>query len=57
MTGRKTAMSEQKKITINAIGSIVSMLGQWLISVLLVRMGGYADAGVFFAGNEHVQCI
>ena len=47
MTGRKTAMSEQKKITINAIGSIVSMLGQWLISVLLVRMGGYADAGVF----------
>lgn len=36
-----------KQITINSIGNVAIMFAQWLISVLLVRMGGFADAGVF----------
>lgn len=34
-------------MSINTVGNIVLMFAQWLISVLLVRMGGFADAGVF----------
>lgn len=40
-------MDIKTQITINSIGNVVLMLAQWLISVLLVRMGGFADAGVF----------
>lgn len=40
-------MDFRRQATINSIGAVVSLLGQWLISVLLVRMSGYEDAGVF----------
>lgn len=40
-------MDYRKQAAINSIGSVVLMFGQWLISVLLVRMSGYEDAGVF----------
>lgn len=40
-------MDFKKQAGINSIGSVVLMFAQWLISVLLVRMGGYEDAGVF----------
>lgn len=40
-------MDIKRQITINSAGSFVLMFAQWLISVLLVRMGGFADAGVF----------
>lgn len=40
-------MDFRKQAAINSIGSIVLMFGQWLISVLIVRMSGYEDAGIF----------
>lgn len=40
-------MDFRKQAAINSVGSVVLMFGQWLISVLLVRMSGYEDAGVF----------
>lgn len=40
-------MDFRKQAAINSIGSVVLMFGQWLISVLLVRMSGYEDAGIF----------
>lgn len=40
-------MDFRKQAGINSIGSVVLMFGQWLISVLLVRMSGYEDAGIF----------
>lgn len=40
-------MDYRKQAAINSIGSVVLMFGQWLISVLLVRMSGYEDAGIF----------
>ena len=40
-------MDFRKQAAINSIGSVVLMFGQWLISVLLVRMAGYEDAGIF----------
>ena len=40
-------MDFRKQAAINSTGSVVLMFGQWLISVLLVRMSGYEDAGVF----------
>lgn len=40
-------MDFRKQAAINSVGSVVLMLGQWLISVLLVRMSGYEDAGIF----------
>lgn len=40
-------MDFKKQAFINSIGSVILMFAQWLISVLLVRMGGYDDAGVF----------
>ena len=40
-------MDFKKQAWINSIGSVVLMFAQWLLSVLLVRMGGYEDAGVF----------
>lgn len=40
-------MDYRKQAAINSVGSVVLMFGQWLISVLLVRMSGYEDAGIF----------
>ena len=40
-------MDYRKQAAINSVGSIVLMFGQWLISVLIVRMSGYEDAGIF----------
>lgn len=40
-------MGFSKQVTVNSLGTAVVLLSQWLISVLLVRMGGFADAGVF----------
>lgn len=40
-------MPIKKQISINSAGAFALMFFQWLISVLLVRMGGFADAGVF----------
>ena len=40
-------MSFYKQVSINSIGMVAFLLAQWLISVLLVRMGGFADVGVF----------
>lgn len=40
-------MDYRRQAAINSIGSIVLMFGQWLISVLIVRMSGYEDAGIF----------
>lgn len=40
-------MDFRKQAAINSVGSVVLMFGQWLISVLLVRMSGYEEAGVF----------
>lgn len=40
-------MDFRRQAAINSIGAVASMFGQWLISVLLVRMSGYEDAGVF----------
>lgn len=40
-------MDFRKQAAINSVGSVVLMFGQWLISVLLVRMSGYEDAGIF----------
>lgn len=40
-------MDYRRQAAINSMGSVVLMFGQWLISVLLVRMSGYEDAGVF----------
>lgn len=40
-------MDYRKQAAINSGGSIVLMFGQWLISVLIVRMSGYEDAGIF----------
>ena len=37
----------KSKTTIHSIGVIVLFFAQWLISMLLVRMGGFYDAGVF----------
>lgn len=47
----KGVIMEQKKAfsgaLVNSIGSIALCGAQWLISVLIVRMGGYGDAGIF----------
>lgn len=40
-------MDFRKQAAINSIGAVAALFGQWLISVLLVRMSGYEDAGVF----------
>lgn len=40
-------MDLPKQVTINSIGTVAVLFAQWLISVLLVRMGGFADAGIF----------
>lgn len=40
----------RKQAAINSIGSFVLLFAQWLISVLIVRMGGYTDAGIFSLG-------
>ena len=40
-------MDFKQKMFLNTIGTVVLLFAQWLISVLIVRMGGYADAGIF----------
>lgn len=40
-------MDFRRQAAINSVGAVVSLFGQWLISVLLVRMSGYEDAGIF----------
>lgn len=40
-------MGFSRQVTINSIGTVTVLFAQWLISVLLVRMGGFSDAGVF----------
>lgn len=40
-------MNLSKQVSINIVGNIAVMFAQWLISVLLVRMGGFVDAGIF----------
>ena len=40
-------MSLKKQTIINSLGSACLLGSQWLISVLLVRLSGYEDAGVF----------
>lgn len=36
-----------KQVTWNTVGSFVLMLAQWGISVILVRMAGFSEAGIF----------
>jgi len=43
----KFMKSNRSQTVIHSIGAFVLMFGQWLISVLLVRLGGYEDAGLF----------
>lgn len=40
-------MDFRRQAAINSVGAVVALFGQWLISVLLVRMAGYEDAGIF----------
>lgn len=40
-------MDTGRKAIINSIGSLVVFLAQWIISVFLVRVSGYEEAGVF----------
>lgn len=40
-------MDIKKQITLNTVGASLSLFSQWLISVALVRMGGFEDAGIF----------
>lgn len=40
-------MELKKQVTLNAFSAFANMFIQWLISVALVRLGGFADAGVF----------
>ncbi len=40
-------MSLKKQIIINSFGSIMLLGCQWLISILIVRLSGFEDAGVF----------
>lgn len=40
-------MDFRRQAALNSIGAVVSLFGQWLISVMLVRMSGYEDAGIF----------
>ena len=40
-------MKTEKQATICSLGGVFLMFTQWLISVLLARLGGFADAGVF----------
>lgn len=40
-------MDLKKKAIINSVGSLVLFAGQWLISVLIVKVSGYGDAGIF----------
>lgn len=40
-------MKEQTKVSLSAIGAIWVQAVQWIISVALVRLGGYAQAGTF----------
>lgn len=40
-------MKTEKQAAIYSVGSVVLMFAQWLISVLLARLGSFADAGVF----------
>lgn len=40
-------MKTEKQAAIYSVGSVVLMFAQWLISVLLVRLGSFEDAGVF----------
>ena len=40
-------MSLRKQTLINSLGSLTLLGCQWLISILLVRVSGYEDAGVF----------
>ncbi len=39
--------SNGSKVAIHSVGAFVLLFGQWLISILLVRLGGYEDAGLF----------
>lgn len=36
-----------QKMFLNTLGTAILLFAQWLISVLIVRIGGYADAGIF----------
>ena len=40
-------MNLKQKMFLNTVGTVVLLFAQWLISVLIVRMGGYDDAGTF----------
>lgn len=40
-------LKTEKQAVIYSAGSVILMFAQWLISVLLVRLGGFEDAGVF----------
>lgn len=40
-------MKFKKQVTTQLIGSVVLMASQWLISVLLVHLGSFRDAGIF----------
>lgn len=40
-------MDFRRQAAINSLGAVAALFGQWLISVLLVRMAGYEDAGIF----------
>ncbi len=40
-------MTLRNKALINSAGSLVLFLGQWVISVIIVRITGYGDAGIF----------
>lgn len=40
-------MDLSKQASLNTIGSIALLFGQWLISVLLVRIDGFEAAGIF----------
>ena len=42
-----TGTGDTKKTAIHSIAMVVLFFAQWLISMLLVRIGGYYDAGVF----------
>lgn len=40
-------MKTEKRAVICSFGGAFLMFTQWLIAVLLARLGGFADAGVF----------
>lgn len=43
-------MSKSKQLAINMIGLVVALMSQWLISVIIPRIGGFNDAGYFTIG-------